>query len=128
MSEEELIKSLNEDVPDETIIRIQLKQIKRLEEETYGLEKILDEQESVIDDLYANIKRLELNSINIQLVIQNMTRDERKILQKDPLYCELEHVSKLLKLQVKEKEKIKKQLINDICVLCHKLDKIDGAE
>lgn len=125
MSEKEQIESLNENVPEETIIKIQLKQIKKLEEETYGLEKILDEQERVIDELFANIKKLEMNSINIQLVVQNMTRDERKKLKEDYHYCELEQVNKLLRLQVKEREKIKKQMIDKLCILYRIFDSIE---
>ena len=125
MSIEEQLERLNESVPCGTVIRVQLRQIKQLEEETYRLEKLIEDQEVIIDELLAKIKRLERDLMSIYLVAQYMSKEERKILKEDYHFSEISYVNKILRPQVKERETVRKQMVNKLCALYRKLDAID---
>lgn len=113
---------LNDSVPQDTIVKVLLKKIKRQEQEIGKLQTALMEQEDTIKKLQDVIKKYGEETIKISQLISFMTREEIKEMKKSSIYNEMEHVKRVYKARLKLKNKDVRLLITKLNALNRKLE------
>lgn len=102
---------LNDSVPEEAVVKVLLKKIKRQAQEIGKLQAALMEHEDTIKKQQDIIKKSAEGIIKISQIMAVMTREEIKELKESSIYREMEHVKRVYEARLKLKNKDVRLLI-----------------
>lgn len=116
---------LNDSVPEEAVVNVLLKKVKRQAEEIGKLQAALTEQEYTIKKQQNIIRNLGSGAIKISQLLSVMTREEIKELKDSSIYREMEHVKRVYEARLKQRDKDVRLLIMRLNALNCQLEEKD---
>lgn len=116
---------LNDSVPEEAVVNVLLKKVKRQAEEIGKLQAALTEQEYTIKKQQDIIRNLGSGAIKISQLLSVMTREEIKELKESSIYREMEHVKRVYEARLKQRDKDVRLLIMRLNALNCQLEEKD---
>lgn len=116
---------LNDSVPEEAVVNVLLKKVKRQAEEIGKLQAALTEQEYTIKKQQDIIRNLGSGAIKISQLLSVMTREEIKELKESSIYREMEHVKRVFEARLKQRDKDVRLLIMRLNALNCQLEEKD---
>ena len=111
MCEVEDIERLNDSVPNETIVRVLLRKIKKQETEIQGLRHTINTQNETIRKQEDQIKNLHDKHLRIVALMGELSAEERQKIKENPLYREVILLKREMNSAIKQKDRIIEQLI-----------------
>lgn len=113
---------LNDSVPEEAVVNVLLKKIKRQAQEIGKLQAALMEHEDTIKKQQNVIKKSAEGIIKISQIMAVMTREEIKELKESSIYREMEQVKRAYEARLKQRDKDVELLITKLNVPSCKLE------
>ena len=111
MCEEEDIERLNDCVPQEVIVKVLLRKIKKQKTEMQDLRHAISTQNEVIRKQEDKIKNLRDKQLRIVALMGEFSAEERERIKENPLYREILLLKREMKSVIKQKDRMIEQLI-----------------